>query len=113
MRESAGEVVKLPVARRERSKAQKNCVSILWPIRADLAARGHRRVAEVCFATAALKARASPVKQITKGIDARADLQSVEPSPEWQSPPAKRIRASDDGPAPIAAFYPGSSIVGF
>src|SRR5215471_21587929 len=51
---------------------------------------------------AALKARASPVEQITKGIDARADLQSVEPSPEWQSPPAKRIRASDDGPAPIA-----------
>ena len=36
-----------------------------------------------------LKARESSVEQITKGIDARADLQSVEPSPEWQSPPAK------------------------
>ena len=100
MRESAGEVVKLPVARRKRSKPKKLSLDPLADPRSLPCAPS--QVAEFRFATATLKARASPVEQITKGIDARADLQSVEPSPEWQSPPAKRIRGSDDGPASIA-----------
>ena len=100
MRESVGEFVKLPVARRERSKPQK--IESRSSGRPRALPRAPSQVAEVRFATATLKARASPVEQITKGIDARADLQSVEPNPEWQSPPAKRIRVSDDGSAPIA-----------
>ena len=67
--------------------------------------RAPSQVAEVRFATATLKARASPVEQITKGIDARADLHSVEPSPEWRSPPAQmetgkwRRPCADRGPS--------------
>jgi len=87
MRESAGEVVKLPVVRRRRSQPQKLSLDPLVDPRS--LPRAPSQVAEVWFATATLKARGSPVQQITKGIDARADLQSVEPSPEWRSPPAQ------------------------
>src|SRR5205085_3740817 len=67
--------------------------------------RASSQVAEVYFATATLKARASPVEQITQGIDARANLQSVEPSPEWRLPPAQietgkwRRPCADRGPS--------------
>ena len=87
MRESVGEFVKLPVAQRKRSKPQKFSLDPLAD-RGPCRAR-RSQVAEVRFATATLKARASPVEQITKGIDARADLQSVEASSEWRSPPAQ------------------------
>ena len=72
MRESVGEFVKLPVARRKRSKPQKFSLDPLADPRS--LPRAPSQVAEVRFPTATLKARASPVEQITKGIDARADL---------------------------------------
>ena len=103
MRESAGEVVKLPVARRKRSKPKKLSLDPLADPRS--LPRAPSQVAEVQFATATLKARASPVEQITKGIDAQADLHSVEPSPEWRSPPAQietgkwRRPCADRGPS--------------
>src|SRR5207302_7477172 len=104
-----------PVARRKRSKPQKFSLDPLAD-RGPCRAR-RSQVAEVRFARATLKARASPVEQITKGIDARANLQSVEPSPEWRLPPAQietgkwRRPCADRGPPRPTRTDAGKSAV--